>query len=256
MMKNYPLHLLLFLLLSVGSTATAFAQEQEEKKDKFKQQIQEFPFTEAVYLQQRRDVQATVSYFRTENSLQVGNALSMNLEYGLTDWLQVAAGLENELFKSEGNKYTLRRLELGTMFRLFHSPRQAVALSLEVELPLNKPYIASDDVEANKVSYAPALIYARQFGQTQLHLSGGAELEAKEVNWFYNAAAVYGTGRWHPVLEVTGTHQQEADWYAGTGIVLNHLHGWEVVAGVRRSLQYPDWDTSVKVLYEFNLGEE
>jgi hypothetical protein len=254
-MKNYNLFLLFFLLLFVGSTATAVAQEQEEEEEGFRQLIQEFPFTEAVYLQERREVQATLSYYRTEFDIQVGNSLSLDLEYGLTDWIQFSAELENNLLQGIDRNYTLRRLELGTMIRIFNTPQLAATFALDVEFPLNKHDTDIAGAEEDGLSYSPVLIYARQFGQTQLHLSGGTELQADEADWFYNAAAVYGAGRWHPLLEVTGTYLEKADWYVGTGIVINRLNGWEIITGVRRSLKHPDWDASVRVLYEFTLGK-
>jgi hypothetical protein len=252
-MMNY--NLFLFFLLFVGSTATVIAQEQEEVEG-FNQLIQEFPFTEAVYLQERREVQATLSYYRTEFDIQVGNSLSLDLEYGITDWIQFSAELENNLLPGTDRNYTSHRLELGTMIRIFNSPRHAATFALDVEFPLNKPAIEIAGAEEDELSYSPVLIYARQFGQTQLHLSGGTELQADEASWFYNAAAVYGAGRWHPLLEVTGTYLEKADWYVGTGIAINRLSGWEVIAGVRRSLNNPDWDASVRVLYEFTLGKD
>jgi hypothetical protein len=254
-MKNYNLFLLFFLLLFVGSTVTAVAQEREEEEG-IKQLIQELPFTETVYLQRRREVQATLSYYRTEFDIQVGNSLSLDLEYGLTDWIQFSAELENNLLKGIDRNYTLRRLELGTMIRIFNSPQHTATFALDVEFPLNKQDTDIAGAEEDELSYSPVLIYARQFGQTQLHLSGGTELQADEADWFYNAAAVYGAGRWHPLLEVTGTYLEEADWYVGTGIVINRLNGWEIITGVRRSLNHPDWDASVRVLYEFTIGKD
>ena len=255
-MKNYAQLLLLLLLLYAGTTVTAFAQKQEEDEQGFRQLIQEFSFTEAVYLQERREVQATLSYFRTEFDIQVGNSLSLDLEYGIKDWIQVSAELENNLLQGTERNYTSHRLEMGTMVRIFSSPRQAATFALDVEFPLNKPNIVVEGIEEDELSYSPVLLYARQFGQAQLHVSGGTELQADEASWFYNAAAVYGTGRWHPLLEVTGTYLQKADWYVGTGIAINHLGGWEVIAGVRRSINRADWDASVRVLYEFSLGNE
>ena len=255
-MKTYHLFLLLFLFFYVGSTTIVFAQEEEEDEPGLQQLIQEFSFTEAVYLQERREVQATLSYFRTEFDIQVGNSLSLDLEYGITDWIQVSAELENNLLQGTDRNYTSHRLEMGTMVRIFNSPRQAATFALDVEFPLNKPDIVVEGVEEDELSYSPSLRYARQFGNTQLHLSGGTELQADETSWFYSAAAVYGTGRWHPLIEVTGTYQESADWYAGTGIAINHLRGWEIIAGVRRRLNRPDWDASLRVLYEFTLGNE
>ncbi|WP_276497105.1 hypothetical protein [Pontibacter litorisediminis] len=253
-MKSYNLFFL--LLLFVGSTSTVLAQEQEEEEQGFHQLIQEFLFSEAVYLQERREVQATLSYYRTEADIQVGNSLSLDLEYGLRDWIQLSTELENNLLRGSDRDYTLRRLESGIMIRIFNSPQQAATFALDVEFPLNKPDTEIAGAEEDALSYSPALIYARQFGQTQLHLSGGTELQAGEANWFYNAAAVYGAGCWHPLLEVAGTYQEKADWYVGTGIDINHLSGWEFIAGVRRSLNHPDWDASVRVLYEFTLGKD
>ena len=246
---------LLCLVIYAASISSARAQEQEKEKESFAQPIQEFPFMEAVYLQEQHEIQSTLSFYHTDEDASISNALGYEAEYGFTDWLQVSAELTHNHWHSKPMNYNVYQLEAGTMVGLLSSPRQALSFEMEVEFPLNKPESAGEEAEGTEVSYTPVLLYARQLGDIQVHLNAGAEIQAHEHGWFYNAAAVYGTGNWHPLLEVNGTYEEKANWYLAPGLALNNDSGWEFVAGIRRSLPESDWGFAVKVLFEFTAGK-
>ena len=142
------------------------------------------------------------------------------------------------------------------MVSLLYTPKQAISLSFTVEFPIKEPdELEGEDIDGTDTSYFPMLIYARQFGSVQGHLDGGTELEGGKKEWVYNAAAVYRSGHWHPLLEINGTYEEKANWYLAPAMIFNSDSGWEFVAGARRSLSNKNWDLALMVLYEFTAGK-
>ncbi|MGB7785269.1 MAG: hypothetical protein WBL27_04130, partial [Salinimicrobium sp.] len=167
---------------------------------------------------------------------------------------QISAGYRLEHQNVESIPFDAGWLETGLAVGIFSNPKNAATFSFEVEFPVKKPDIEAIEAE-DSPSYTPALTYALQFYKTQVHLSAGAEIQKDETNWFYNAAAVYGEGNVHPVLELNAVSEEEFNWYAGTGLVLNGDSGWEFGGGVRHSLSDSGWQANLHLLYEFNFGE-
>lgn len=260
MMKAYRIRLLL-LLAYTFTCSFAFAQEQEDKssedEESFAQPVQELPFSETVYLQEQHEVQTTLSYDHSFRPTQISNLVNYEMEYGFTDWWQVSLELQQSHRRlGEQRSFDLTHLEVGSMVGIVNKPEQALSFSFAVEFPVRKPdETEGEEIDGTDVSYFPMLIYARQIGNVQVHLNGGSELEGGDKEWFYNAAAVYGSGHWHPVLELNGTYEEEADWYVAPGMILNSDSGWEFIAGARRSLSSRNWGVALKVLYEFTVGK-
>ena len=126
-----------------------------------------------------------------------------------------------------------------------------MALSLEAELPLNT---FPEDNEEGENSYESVLSYGVQFGKTQFHLNAGAELQNEQVSWFYNAAAVYGEGNWHPMLELNAIDEDKFNTYIGPGVNFNCESGWELSSGIRHGINNDKWAASIKLIYEFKAG--
>lgn len=253
MNKVFPKFCLVLLLM--GGSYAGIAQEKEEEENGFMQMIQEFPFTESVYLQDKEELQQTLNAGHTEEDEQVGNNLGYEIEYGITEWFQLSAGYSYNHWNAENIPYNSGWLEAGATIGLLNSSKQAAVLALEAEFPVRKPDI--EEVEAeDEPSYSPSLIYAIQFNKTQLHLNAGAEFQDKEVNWFYNAAAVYGTGKLHPLLEINAVSEDKFRWYVGTGLVLNSENDWELSAGARHGIDNSNWDATLNLIYELKLAGE
>lgn len=254
-MKKISIKLCSFFLLS-SITYSGIAQEKsEEETDKFSQLIQEFPYTESVYLQETGELQQTLSAGHTEEDDQIGNNLGYGIEYGITDWFQLAAGYSYNHWNADNIPYNTNWFEAGATIGLLNSSKQAAVLALEAEFPLKKADLEGVEVE-DQPAYSPSLIYAIQFNKTQLHLNAGAEFQDKEVNWFYNAAAVYGTGNLHPLVEINAISEEEFKWYVGTGLVLNSEDGWELSAGARHGIDNSNWGANLNLIYELSLGGE
>ncbi len=258
-MKKSFRHVLLSLLLSTCTILLCKAQtgaemEQEEKKS-FVQLIQEFPFSQTVYLQELREVQQTLQWEHIGAEGVPDNSLGYELEYGITEWFQLSLGYTQEYQEINRLGAGTGWFEAGTMVRLLNRPEQAATFMLEAEFPVKSADPELTDPE-EEPAYMPMLIYARQWGRTQLHLNAGAELQVDKQEWFYNVAAVYGTGNWHPVLELNAESADEFNFFAGPGLVVNSEEGWELIAGIRRSLTDAEWGLSLKLLHEFTIGRK
>lgn len=251
-MKNSLIYL--FLVFFPGSMTTLYGQENDEE-NKFNQPIQEFPFSQPVYLQEVHEFQQTLHGAHAENDEEIVNTLGYEAEYGITDWLQISAGYSFEHHNLQNTPFDTGWLETGVVIGLLNNSRQAMALSMEVEFPVNKTDLEDIETE-DSPAYTPTFIYAFQFSKTQLHLNAGAEFQEDEVDWFYNAAAVYGNGTLHPVVEINLVSEEEFIWYAGTGLVLNNESGWEIGAGFRHGINRSDWNAIIHLVYELSLEKE
>ena len=140
------------------------------------------------------------------------------------------------------------------MFGILNTSRQGLALAFEAEFPVDKPKMETEEAKFQK-AYTPMLIYARGFNKLQLHLNAGAEIQKDNTEWIYNAAAVYGTGSVHPLLEINAVTEDEFNWFVGTGLVFNNDNGWELVTGVRHGVDNKNWNAVLNLIYEFKPGE-
>ena len=234
---------------------TNFYAQEEKEKNKFKQPIQEFFFSEPVYLQEAKEFQQTLGGAHLESDGEISNMVDYEAEYGITQWLQITAGYSFEHHNIEQVPFDAGWLETGAAVGLFNNSKHAATLFLEGEFPVKKPEV--DEVETeDSPAYTPAFIYAVQFYKTQLHLNAGAEIQTSETTWFYNAAAVYGEGNIHPVLEINAISQEDFNWFAGTGLVLNGESNWEFGAGVRHGISNSKWNANLHLIYEFTFGTE
>lgn len=250
-MKRLLLYLfILFFFINFQMTA-----QETEEENSFEQVIQEFIFSESVYLQEKNEVQMTATGSHFEMDQEMTNSLGFEVEYGIVDWFQLSTGYTYEHVNAEGIPYDSGWFEVAAMVRIFNSPLQAAAFSFEAEFPVNKPHVEEMEVE-DEAAYTPSLIYAREFGDIQVHLNVGTEIQQEEMNWFYNAAAVYGKGNWHPVLELNGnSEEEETEWFGGAGLVVNNENGWELGGGISHGISSSQWMVSLHVIYEFNLSE-
>ncbi len=247
---NFSITILFCMMASIN----IYAQEENEENT-FKQPIQEFFFSEPVYLQEAKEFQQTLGGAHLENDEEIANMIGYEAEYGITEWFQISAGYSFEHHNIENIPFDSSWLETAIAVGLFNNSKNAATLMLEGEFPVKKPDV--EDVEAeDSPSFTPTLIYAVQFYKTQLHLNAGAEIQEEETNWFYNAAAVYGEGNIHPVLEINAVSEEDFKWYAGTGLVLNGENGWEFGAGIRHGISNTEWQANLHLIYEFTFGEE
>lgn len=250
----FCLPFLSFILIIFYSTnSIAQTEQNEEEENGIEELIQEFPFSTTVYLQDRNEIQQTFIAGHAEEE-SIGNTLGYELEYGITDRFQISAGYTYEHWKTEDVSYNAGWFEAGAILGILNTTEQALALSFEAEFPGDKPDMEIEEAEF-EAAYSPMLIYARAFDRVQLHLNAGAEFQDDSTEWIYNAAAVYGTGAIHPLLEINAVSEDEFKWFVGTGLVFNNDKGWELVTGVRHGVDNKNWNAILNLIYEFSPGE-
>lgn len=147
------------------------AQEKENEENEFKEMIQEFPFTETVYLQDQHEIQQIV-YAQHSKNEGIANGLGYEMEYGVTDWFQLSAGYSYNHWKTDQLSYNVDWLETDAKASLFNNAKNAGAIAFEAEIPLNKPGL--DTEKEFEPSYSPMLVYAIDFNKVQLHANVGA----------------------------------------------------------------------------------
>lgn len=250
--RKFSFQLFIFLLVfSIITISSVKAQEQEHEKNSIKEIIQEFPFTETVYLQDQNEIQQKVYGQHTKNE-EIANSLNYELEYGITDWFQLSAGYVYNHWKTHQLSYNVGWLETGAKAGLFNNAKNAGAIAFEAEFPVNKPDVNTEE-EFNP-SYSPMLIYAIDFNKIQVHANVGAEIEKDETEWNYNLAAVYGSGQLHPLLELNAIDEKDFNLYTGTGLIWNNEQGWEIILGARHGIDTYYWNGIVDVIYELTPG--
>lgn len=214
--------------------------------------IQEFPFSETFYMQDKKEIQQILFIGHSENE-NIGNSLGYEIEYGITDWFQISAGYTHNHWKTEELSYKTGWLETGAKVSLFNNSKNGAAIAFEAEFPVNKPDVETE--EEFSPSYSPMFLYARDFNKLQIHANAGAEIQKDQTEWVYNLAAVYGYGHLHPLLEINAVDEEKFNWYAGTGLVFNNESGWELVAGARHGIENKRWNAVVDLIYEFTAGK-
>lgn len=246
---RYSLILLTFSCMAIGKIQ---AQEQEKEEEGIKEMIQEFPFTETVYLQDQHEIQQIVYGHHSKNE-GIANGLGYEIEYGITDWFQLSAGYSYNHWKKEQLSYNTGWFETGLKASLFNNAKNTAAIAFEAEFPVNKPEVETGE-EFNP-SYSPMLIYAIDFNKIQVHANAGAEIQKDQTEWNYNLAAVYGDGHLHPLLELNAVDEEDFNWYTGTGLIWNNEQGWEVILGARHGIDNNRWNAILDLIYEFTTGE-
>ena len=243
----------LILFSVLGFLSIPSYSQSKDEKDSFKQLIQEFPFSATVYVQEKNEIQQTGKYLHSESEEETGNIASYEFEYGIVDGFQLSTGYKYaHSFNVDGSSH-VNSLQAGTMVSFLNNPRNELAISVDADFPLNS---LPADKEANKSSVSSTLIYARQFGKMQLHLNAGAEIQNEKVTWKYNAAAVYGEGSWHPILELNTIDEENFNTFLGPGVDFTSESGWELSSGIRHGLSTKEWAATVKLIYEFTAGSK
>jgi hypothetical protein len=232
-------------------TLPGYGQEEKE----FKQLLQEFNFTQAVYPQEKKELQFTLTGFLLRSELAHDLDLGFDIEYGLTDRLQVEAEIINEVINPRDFDETGKssyNFKTGLLYNFINRPGFSSSLVLELGLPVHK--VSPDSVS---FEYDPHIILAKQIGKSQLHVDTGVEIHDKEKEYFYNLALVYPIGAFKPLLEFNGSYAESSDFFLSPGLVWNGRKNLEVVTGTTLGLWQKGrpWGVSIKLIYEFSLAK-
>jgi hypothetical protein len=240
-----------FLWLAFGLMLLAFpvfAQQEGE----FKQLLQEFNFTQAVYPQEKGELQFTAAGFLLQTKNVRDFDLGFSTEYGLTDRLQVEAEfvdivvIPRNIDEAGQSNY---RINTGLQYTLTNRPGFSSSLAMELNFPVHK--VKEDSVS---LEYEPHFILAKQIGKGQLHVDIGAEFQTKETEYFYNLAFVFPIGDLKPVMELNGSYEDDSEIFISPGLVWNGYKSLEVVTGTTFGLgnNSVPWGISLKLIYEFS----
>ena len=234
-------HLLQIFVLILGTCWQIHAQsvdndEASESKYAFKQLIQEFLRTEAVYPQEKGEVQFTTSHYYTPQTNFTTANTSLLVEYGITQFLQIEA--EMPYLWNDPNPGEAMRgfgdLEVGLLYNFWNKRQISVSAVLEAGIPTGN----QDQALGNGVvAWEPKLVLANQWGKLQTHLDVGLEFTSEETEYAYNLAAIYPLGAFKVVTELNGSYEQASDkpdqsqWFITPALIWNGVPGLEVALG-------------------------
>jgi hypothetical protein len=187
--------------------------------------IQGFFLSEAVRSQDRGEVQLT---FAADSRQRVGTNVSMQIEYGLTDRLQIGLDIPYG-FTAEQNAETPVRwssTSVGLLYQIIRSDRPfALSAGMMLQIPVRAE---------GKPTYQPTILLAKTFRKFQIHASFLSEVEQWRPSLEYNLASVYPIRRcWFPTFEFNERRQNARNaLYLTPGLYRHFRHSLEVGIGI------------------------
>lgn len=203
---------------------SALGQDRDDDDGTFHQYIQEFFFTEAVYSQERKELQFTLSnYYQQQNSIQ------LLMEYGFTDRLQMEVELSNVTNKDQSG-FTG---ELGFLYNAWNSPGTALSIATGASIERE----GQDEFDAGtEASWEARAIFSKQLGPVQTHTDLSLELPGEETQWAFNTALIVPFGGIKGILEVNSRQEGQKAWQVTPGMVLSTWKRSEIALGLPISL--------------------
>lgn len=204
---------------SQGSSTAA------QTKQPIPEYIQEFFLSEAVRNQDQGEFQLT---FGTDSRKSVGSNLLLDLEYGLTDRLQLTSETAYGLSATPNAEIPAgwSTTGIGLQYQIIRSNSPfALAAGVSFGVPV-KPRAG--------LEYEPELLAAKTFRVVQVHASLVAEVERGNPSFQYNLASVWIVShRWFPTLEFNGRRLNGKNgFYITPGIYRHFPHRLEIGAGM------------------------
>ena len=233
----------------------------EEEENGMKQYFQDFFVSESCFVQDQREVQLSLAPGLWDDKTVQTTQFPLAFEYGITDRLQfgaevpllklaVKAGVDansgEEIAASEQSGLGDVAAEL--KYGIFNEENAALSAAVEVEFPTGDE---EKGLGEGKTVYAPFLAYAHTIGKTQIHLSGGAELQENAMaEYFYGLGTLCPLGSYVPTLELNGTKGDEpSTLYLTPGFVWVVREGLEL--GIAVPLGLTDESTAYGVTTQF-----
>jgi len=236
-----PWELIAWFCLLAGTTMAAAAQKPTQQSASglpplvsanwpLPEYIEEFFLSEAVRSEERTELQLTVdgAAFRGRGSSMDGKSADLDIEYGLTDRLQL--GFEAPYgINSTPTSETPVSWSAADISILYQFIRGNHPFALSGAMGVNAPLTGRGDV-----SYEPELLIAKAFGRLQIHASVIPELGGDETSLEYNVAAVRPLAHhWIPTLEFNSRRDAGVNSFYVTPGIYKHLpHRLEAGIGV------------------------
>ncbi|MCG8385373.1 MAG: hypothetical protein MJA30_07520 [Cytophagales bacterium] len=195
-------------------------QSRNENDDAFHQYIQEFFFTEAVYAQEKRELQFTFSnYYQQQNEIQ------LLMEYGFTDRLQMEVELSNVTNRNQAG-FTG---ELGFLYNAWNSPGTSFSIATGVGIEREDEDESGEGTEA---SWEAKAVFAKQLGPVQTHTDLSLEIPGDETQWAFNTALLVPFGRVKGIFEVNSRQEGQKNWQITPGMVFSTWKRSEIALGL------------------------
>ena len=191
--------------------------------------IEEFFLSDAVRSEEDGELQFTVdaSAFRGRGGSMDGDSADLDIEYGLTDRLQLTFetpyGIQSTPTSEIPTSWSTA--DIGVLYQFIRGNRPfALCAAMGVEAPLTG---------RGDLAYEPELLLAKAFGRLQIHTSVIPDL-GDDTSLAYNAAAVRPLARhWIPTLEFNGRRDAGVNSFYVTPGIYKHLpHRLEAGIGV------------------------
>lgn len=187
--------------------------------------IQEFFLSEAVRSQEKGELQVT---FGVDSRQNIGTNAAVQLEYGLTDRLQVSFEMPYGVTSDKDAEIPARwsSTTVGLLYQFIRSDRPfALSAGMGFALPIRS---------RDHVAYQPTLLVAKTFRKLQIHASFLSDIEQRNSSFEYNVAGVYPlTRRWFPTFEFNGRRLDGKNaFYLTPGLYRHFKHRLETGIGI------------------------
>ncbi len=205
---------------SSGAQPVSQAQSTTATSGALPVYIEEFFLSEAVRSEENGELQLTLSStaFRGRGSVMDGSSAGLDIEYGLTDRLQlgleVPYGIQSRPTSEIPTSWSTADLSVLYQFIRGNHP-----FALSGALGVNAPLTARGNW-----SYEPELMIAKAFGTLQIHTSVIPELGGGDSSLEYNLAAVRPLSHhFFPTLEFNGRWNAGVNSFYVTPGIYKHL---------------------------------
>lgn len=193
--------------------------------------LEEFFLARNAHPQARNEVQVTWTLDRHRDGDVKSTTVGLELEYGITDRLQIEGEVPWQRLRRHDEPATTRwgDVEAGLLYAFARGPRRMLSAGADLELP------TADDEPAREergAEVAPFVIVGATVGRSEVHASLSYGLGgARDLS--YHLAAVAPFRHWRGTLELNGQRQDGATSVRLTpGVVWKGLRGWEVGVAV------------------------
>lgn len=248
---------LFFLCACVSLQGLAQSSEDDSKKYHFEQLIQEFITTEAVYPQEKGEVQFTTSHYYNQLPASTQTTTSLLLEYGITHFLQIEA--EMPYLYNDPNPGEIAQglgdIEIGLLYNFLNKSRTSLAVVIEAGLPTGSQ---EKSLGNGEITWEPKLVLANRWGKLQTHLDLRMEFTSEETEVKYNLGTVFPLGAWKAVTELNGRYDITTEegrpnkLFVTPAVIWNGAPGVEIALGVSIKLfDNPVTQLAFRLTYEF-----
>jgi hypothetical protein len=167
--------------------------------------IEDFFLSDAVRSEDKGETQVTLSAIKQHNnrSPEDGASTGLDLEYGVTNRLQIAVELPYGLQATPSSELSVRwsALSTGAVYQFIRSSDPfALSAGANIEIPLTP---------GTDLTFEPELLVAKEVGKTQIHASVEPEISGDETALAYNLDAVRPLPHnFYPTFEFNGRRNE------------------------------------------------